>query len=66
MIKLIYETPDSHKAFTAVESVEIKISDERDLADMLDAYRHFLLAIGYQVNGELEVAYPDDVEDWQC
>ena len=49
MIKLLYETPDFHKPFTAVVSCEMEICDEASLDDMLEAYASFLRAIGYQV-----------------
>jgi hypothetical protein len=49
MIKLIYETPESHKEFTGMYSCEIEIQDEASLDEMLDSYAAFLRAIGYQI-----------------
>jgi hypothetical protein len=49
MIKLIYETPESHKEFTGMHSCEIEIQDEASLEEMLDSYAAFLRAIGYQI-----------------
>lgn len=49
MIKLLYETPNFHKEFTAIASCEMEIRDEASLDEMLEAYASFLRAIGYQV-----------------
>lgn len=49
MIKFTYETPDIHKEFTAVKSVTMEVEDEQDLTSMLDAYKDFLVAIGYRI-----------------
>ena len=55
MIKLIQECSDIHKPFTAVEQIEMTIHSQATLEEMLDAYRSFLLACGYSVDGMLDV-----------
>lgn len=55
MIKLIQECPDIHKPFTAIDQIEMTIRSEASLDEMLDAYRSFLLACGYSVDGILDV-----------
>lgn len=59
MIKLIQERDDIHKPFTAVEQIEMTIDPQASLDEMLDAYRSFLLACGYSVDGELDVVKDD-------
>ena len=59
MIKLINETPDIHKPFTAVEKIEMTIGDEASLTEMLDAFKLFLQAGGYTINGILDVVEED-------
>ena len=49
MIKLIYETPESHLPYTAMASCTVELDDERSLDEMLEAYASFLRAIGYQI-----------------
>jgi len=55
MIKLVYERPEIHAPFSAVNSFTMDIEDERSLDEMLDAYKDFLLAMGYFVDGDLVV-----------
>lgn len=55
MIKLTYERPESHAPYSAVNSFEMTIDDERSLSEMLEAYKEFLLALGFSVDGDLEV-----------
>lgn len=55
MIKLTYERPESHTPYTAVSSFEMTIDDERSLSEMLDAYKEFLMALGFNIDGDLEV-----------
>lgn len=65
MIKLIYERPEIHSPYSAVNKVEMTLGDEANLSEMLSAYREFLLSIGYTVPGELDVVEIDDVnDDW--
>ena len=52
MYKLIHTTPDIHKEYTAVEDVTITISDEASLDEMMQAFRQFLRATGYNVSYE--------------
>lgn len=58
MIKLIYERPDIHVDYSAVSKVEMTIDDERSLDEMLEAYREFLNATGFNIQGVLEVNEP--------
>ena len=59
MIRLINELDEIHKPYTAVNKIEMEIGSEATLEEMLSAYREFLLACGYQVNGELAVVECD-------
>lgn len=59
MIKLINETPDIHKPFTAVEKIEMTVGDAAELTEMLDAFKLFLQASGYTINGILDVVEED-------
>jgi len=54
MFKLIHTTPDIHKEYncTAVEDVTMTISDEASLDEMMQAFRQFLRATGYNVSYE--------------
>ena len=65
MIKLIYERPEIHSPYSAVNKVEMTLGDEANLNEMLSAYREFLLSIGYTVPGELDVVDIDDTDkEW--
>ena len=55
MIKLIYERPEMHSAYSAVNKVEMILDDESSLNQMLEAYREFLGSIGYDIKGQLDV-----------
>lgn len=48
-IKLIKETPDVHKKFTAVEKIEFTVNDEASVDEMLEVYQDFMRACGYQI-----------------
>jgi len=56
MIKLIYERDgdDTHE-FSGVDYIEMRIADEMNLEFMLVHYAEFLRALGYRVNGDLDV-----------
>jgi hypothetical protein len=60
MIKLINDRPEMHDPHTAVKRLEMVIDDERTLDEMLDAYKDFLLAMGYLVNGNIVVEPYED------
>jgi len=60
MVRLINERDDMHHKYTVVNRIEMEIDSEATLDEMLTAYREFLLACGYQVNGELDVVRDDD------
>lgn len=65
MIKFVYERPEMHSPYSAVNKVEMTLGDEANLNEMLSAYREFLLSIGYNVSGELDVVEIDDVnKEW--
>jgi len=53
MIKFVYEVPEAHQEFTATKNVVMEIQDESNLDEMLDAYAHFLKAIGYNFDGQI-------------
>lgn len=55
MIKLINEISDVYSQYTAIRNIEITISEEASLDEMLDAYAQFLRACGYTFDGRLEV-----------
>jgi len=66
MIKFINTTCDEHKPYTAVESIEMNISDEASLPDILEAFEGFLKASSYHIpeNGYIDIVQDDknDVE----
>ena len=62
MFRLINERDAIHIPFTPVRRIEFEISSEASLDEMLTAYREFLLACGYSVDGELDVVSDDEVE----
>lgn len=63
---LIYNRPEEHAPYSAIESLEICIEDERTLPEMLDAFKAFLLATGYMVNGDIVIEeFLADSEEWQ-
>ena len=55
MIKLVNEISDVYSQYTAIRNIEITISEEASLDEMLDAYAQFLRACGYNFDGRLEV-----------
>lgn len=60
MIKLVYETPEIHKEFTGVKSFVMEIQEEASRDEMLDAYTSFLRAIGYTIDGVIDVVKEDE------
>lgn len=64
MIRLISETDDEHKKYTSVERIEMKISSDATIDELLDVYKQFLNACGYHLDGYLEhVSLQDDEEE---
>ena len=59
MIKLIYERPELHSPYSAVNKVEMVLDDESSLDQMLEAYKEFLGSIGFSIKGELDVIEND-------
>ena len=55
MIRLINETADIHKPFTAVQKIEIVVEDEASLTQLLEAFESFLQASGYTIDGQLDI-----------
>jgi hypothetical protein len=56
MIKFIYERDDNDgHEFSGVDYIEMRIADEMNLEFMLVHYAEFLRALGYRVNGDLDV-----------
>lgn len=62
MIKLVYERPEIHAEFSAVKSIVVELEDERTLDEYLNAYKEFLLSMGFYIDGELAVVDPDSPE----
>lgn len=60
MIKLINETADMHKPYTAVRNIEMTLDDEASLEEMLDAFKRFLQASGYTIDGYLDIIQEDE------
>lgn len=62
MIKLINITNDNHKPYTAIENIEMTITDEASLADLLEAFEGFLKASGYHIpeNSYIDVVQSDE------
>lgn len=54
-VKLIYERPEIHSPYSAVNRIEILLDDEATVDEMLLGYKEFLLAMGYPIKGEIEV-----------
>ena len=61
LITFKYQVPEAHEPYTAIRSLEVEIADEQSLDEMLDAYKSFLLATGYTINGDI-VVEPYDTE----
>jgi len=61
LITFKYQVPEAHEPYTAIRSLEVEIADEQTLDEMLDAYKSFLLATGYTINGDI-VVEPYDSE----
>lgn len=61
MIKLINERDDIHKKFSAVNRIEMEIDSEATVSELLEAFREFMLASGYQVNGMLDIVEDDNL-----
>lgn len=67
-----YERPEEHAPYSAVKSITMEVEDERNLNEMLEAYKEFLNACGYRVTGDLDVIEDDlpkfddltDTEAW--
>lgn len=50
MIKLICETDPAHAEYTAIKNIEMTLTPEATLDEMLEAYTNFLRACGYTIN----------------
>ena len=55
MIKLIYKPGETHLGYTAVRDITMELSDDATLTDMLDGFESFLSAVGYQIDGKLDI-----------
>jgi len=49
MIKFINTTNDRDRPYTAIENIEMTISEEASLPDLLEAFEGFLKASGYHI-----------------
>ncbi len=65
MVKLSYRTPDSHKEYTSMNSLEVEIETEATLSEMLDSYLMFLRAVGYNIPADsyIQIVKDDDEYD---
>jgi hypothetical protein len=48
-----------YQPYTAVDQIEVKVHREASLSDMMQAFRSFLLAIGYSDKGISEYITPE-------
>lgn len=70
---LMYHRPEEHAPYSAIESLEVEINDERSLDEMLQAFKQFLQACGYVIDGDIDIIptdlpYIDDLpedEEWK-
>ena len=61
MIKFIYERPDMHAPYSAVNRVEMFVEDERNLDEYCAAFTEFLNSIGFNLHGgQMEYIKEDD------
>lgn len=60
MIKFVYETPEIHKEYTGVKSIVMEVEAEASRDEMLEAYESFLRAIGYYIDGHIDVVKEDE------
>lgn len=62
MIKFINTTSNEHKPYTPVESIEMTISDDAGLSDLIEAFEGFLKASGYHIpeNSYIDVVQNDE------
>ena len=49
------EYVNGYKTTYHVNRVEFSVDDDADIEEMCDAFQHFLLANGYQLDGDIEV-----------
>ena len=63
MIKLISKTPEDQQEFTAVKNIEMEITSDASLPEVLEAFKQFLLASGYCFNPLSYLEIVDDVTD---
>jgi hypothetical protein len=62
MITLSYTVPEEHKPYTPINDFTMNVNDDATLDEMLDAYKSFLLAMGYYFDGTL-VVEPFEAEE---
>ena len=61
MIKFIYERPDIHEPYSAVNKVEMFLDDEGSLDEYCNAFKEFLNSIGFSLhNGHMEFVKDDE------
>ena len=58
--KFIQETPDMHKPFTSTHRIEFTCADEASLDEMLESFSYFLKAVGYNIDGYIDVVPHDE------
>lgn len=62
MIKFIYEPGESHRRHTAIERVEIGLSDHSTVPDILEAVKNFMSALGYGIHPQDEIILEEHEE----
>ena len=55
MIKLIYKPVDTHLGYTAIRDITVELCDDATLTEMLDGFQSFLSAVGYHLDGKLDI-----------
>ena len=62
MYRFICEHKD-HASRPAVQRIELEISDDSDMDELVDAFKRFCLAVGYSPNNVREIYYgvPDSI-----
>lgn len=55
-VKLICDRDDMPHRYTRVKRIEMEIDDDADIGEMLDVYRDFLRAMGYEFDGTFELS----------
>lgn len=60
MITFSNITPEDYQEYTAVRDITITCGQDASLDELLDAFKGFLQASGYIVNGNIVIEEPED------